>query len=156
MSKLTTFAAGAGLGAAILYFLDSSSGARRRSIARDKASKYVRQGADAVQVAGMQAQGTAAGARHAVAGGDSAPAEDQTLKNKVETEIFRPAQAPKGDVNVLVVDGVVELRGQVEDAAQREGLEKAARKVTGVLDVRNLLHLPGETPPNIVGTPGAA
>lgn len=156
MSKLTTFAAGAGLGAAILYFLDGNSGARRRSIARDKASKYVRQGADAVQVAGMQAQGTAAGARHAVAGGDSAPADDQTLKNKVETEIFRPAQAPKGDVNVLVVDGVVELRGQVEDAAQREGLAKAARKVTGVLDVRNLLHLPGETPPNIVGTPGAA
>lgn len=156
MSKLTTFAAGAGLGTAILYFLDSNSGARRRSVAREKASKYVRQGADAVQVAGMQAQGTAAGVRHAVAGGDSAPAEDQTLKNKVETEIFRPAQAPKGDVNVLVVDGVVELRGQVEDAAQREGLEQAARKVTGVLDVRNLLHLPGETPPNIVGTPGAA
>lgn len=156
MSKLTTFAAGAGLGAAILYFLDGNSGARRRSIARDKASKYVRQGADAVQVAGLQAQGTAAGARHAVAGGDSAPADDQTLKNKVETEIFRPAQAPKGDVNVLVVDGVVELRGQVEDAAQREGLEQAARKVTGVLDVRNLLHLPGATPSNIVGTPGAA
>jgi hypothetical protein len=25
-----------------------------------------------------------------------------------------------------------------------------------VRDVRNLLHLPGETPPNIVGTPGVS
>jgi hypothetical protein len=28
--------------------------------------------------------------------------------------------------------------------------------VSGVRDVRNLLHLPGETPPNIVGTPGVS
>lgn len=156
MSKLTTFTAGAGLGAAILYFLDKDSGARRRSIARDKAEKYTRQSAGTVQGAGGQAQGIVARAKHVVAGGDSAPDDDNTLKNKVESEIFRPADAPKGAVDVLVVDGVVELRGRVEDAAQRDALEAATRKVTGVRDVRNLLHLPGETPPNIVGTPGAA
>ncbi|MEA2316006.1 MAG: hypothetical protein QOD44_195 [Solirubrobacteraceae bacterium] len=160
MSKLTTFAAGAGVGAAVVYFLDSSSGARRRSLAQDKAARFTREGGGTVQGAAQavsgKAQGVAARAQHAAKGGDSAPDDDQTLKSKVETEIFRPADAPKGTVNVSVANGVVELRGQVDDPAQAEALEKAARNVTGVRDVRNLLHLPGETPPNIVGTPGVS
>ena len=155
MSKLTTFAAGAGLGAALTYFLDSDSGAGRRSLVRDKAGKYARRGGGAVQAVGAQAQGLAARAQHVATGGDSAPDDDNTLKSKVESEIFRPADAPKGAVDVLVVDGIVELRGEVDDASQGAALEAAARKVTGVREVRNLLHLPGETPPNIVGTPGA-
>jgi hypothetical protein len=48
----------------------------------------------------------------------------------------------------------VELRGQLDDRALIEDLEAKARKVTGVREVRNMLHLPGETPVNIVGTPG--
>ena len=55
-----------------------------------------------------------------------------------------------------VVNGIVELRGQVPDASQSEALELKTRMVSGVRDVRNLLHLPGETPPNIVGTPGVS
>jgi osmotically-inducible protein OsmY len=57
---------------------------------------------------------------------------------------------------VTVVNGIVELRGQVNDPSQSEALELKSRMVSGVKDVRNLLHLPGETPPNIVGTPGAS
>ncbi len=49
-----------------------------------------------------------------------------------------------------------ELRGQVDDKAQIEALEKAARGVTGVRAVTNLLHLPGETPANVAGTPGVS
>jgi osmotically-inducible protein OsmY len=160
MSRLTTFAAGAGVGAAAAYLLDGASGNRRRSLARDKAARYARTGGGTVQSAaqtvGAQAQGMAAKAQHAATGGDSAPEDDRTLKAKVETVIFRPADAPKGAVDVQVVGGIVELRGQVDDPAQAEALEAAARKVTGVLDVRNLCHLPGETPPNIVGTPGVS
>ena len=52
--------------------------------------------------------------------------------------------------------GIVELRGQVDDQATGEALEMKTRMVSGVRDVRNMLHLPGETPPNIVGTPGAS
>ncbi|MEA2288986.1 MAG: hypothetical protein QOD55_983 [Solirubrobacteraceae bacterium] len=159
MSKLTTFAAGTGFGAAAAFFLDAASGRRRRSVARDKASRYARTGGGGVQGAaqtiGAQAQAVAAKAQHVATGGDSAPDDDRTLKAKVETEIFRPADAPKGAVAVQVVHGIVELRGQVDDAAQAEALAAAAREVTGVRDVRNLCHLPGETPPNIVGTPGA-
>src|ERR671931_2289506 len=66
--------------------------------------------------------------------------DDVTLARKVETEIFREADAPKGQVDVNAVDGVVELRGEVERPELVNELEEKARKVQGVLDVRNLLH----------------
>lgn len=160
MSKLMAFVAGAGVGAGAAYLLDPSSGSRRRSLAQDKAGRFARRGGATVQGAAESVGGTAHGlasrAQHAVAGGDVAPDDDNTLKSKVESEIFRPADAPKGSVDVSVVNGIVELRGQVADEAQAEALVKAARNVTGVRDVRSLLHLPGETPPNIVGTPGTS
>jgi len=59
-----------------------------------------------------------------------------------------------GSVDVSVANGIVELRGQVADASQSEAIELKTRMVSGVRDVRNMLHLPGETPPNMVGTPG--
>jgi osmotically-inducible protein OsmY len=160
VSKVTTFVAGAGIGAAAAYFLDNQSGNRRRKLAADKASRFTREGAGGVtgaaQAAGAQAKGVAAKAQHKATGGDSAPGDDNTLKSKVETEIFRDADAPKGNVDVTVVNGIVELRGQIDDPSTSEALELKTRMVSGVKDVRNLLHLPGETPPNIVGTPGAS
>jgi len=160
VSKLTTFAAGAGLGAAAVYFLDSQSGNRRRKLVADKAGKVARQGGGSVQgvatATGAQAQGIAAKAKQAATGGDSAPGDDNTLKSKIETEIFRDADAPKGSVDVSVVNGIVELLGQVDDRSQIEALELKTRMVTGVKDVRNLLHLPGVTPANIAGTPGTS
>jgi hypothetical protein len=160
MSKLTTFVAGAGVGAAAAYFLDNTSGTRRRKIAADKAGRFTREGAGTVtgaaQSAGAQAKGVAAKAQHVATGGDNAPGDDNTLKAKVESEVFRDADAPKGSVDISVANGIVELRGQVSDQAQAEALEMKTRMVSGVKDVRNLLHLPGETPPNIVGTPGVS
>ena len=160
MSKLTTFVAGAGFGAAAAYLLDQESGNRRRKLVADKAGRFSRQGAGTVQgaaqAAGAQAKGVAAKAQQKATGGDSAPDDDNTLKSKVESEIFRGSDAPKGSVNVTVVEGIVELRGQVDDQATGEALEMKTRMVSGVRDVRNMLHLPGETPPNIVGTPGAS
>ena len=120
MSKLTTFVAGAGVGAAAAFFLDGQSGNRRRKLAADKAGRFTREGAGTVQgaaqAAGAQATAVAAKAQHAATGGDSAPGDDNTLKSKVESEIFRDVDAPKGSVDVSVVNGIVELRGQVPDA----------------------------------------
>jgi osmotically-inducible protein OsmY len=157
VSRLTTFVFGAGFGAALVYFLDPKSGSGRRAVAQDKATKYAHQGTDTVQSAAQaatsQAQGVASRVQSAATGGESAPDDDVTLKHKVESEIFRDNDA-KGRVNVQAVNGVVELRGQLDDRALIEDLEAKARKVTGVREVRNMLHLPGETPVNIVGTPG--
>jgi osmotically-inducible protein OsmY len=73
--------------------------------------------------------------------------DDQTLKAKVESEVFRPADAPKGDVNVNVENGVVYLRGQVERPELIDDLESRVRAVQGVREVENLLHVPGTQAP---------
>jgi osmotically-inducible protein OsmY len=85
-----------------------------------------------------KALGRAKGAVQGVGGGKGY--DDVTLARKVESELFRPADAPKGAVSVNVNDGVVELRGELPDQAQIDELGNAARKVGGVKDVRNLLH----------------
>src|SRR4051794_28153191 len=102
MSKLTTFVAGAGFGAGGMYLLDPRAGAERRVQARERAGQVAHSGpvqtvahtaaaqAQTVkQTAGAQASGVVAKAKSAATGGDSAPGDDNTLKAKVETEIFR-------------------------------------------------------------------
>jgi len=70
-----------------------------------------------------------------------------TLAHKVETIIFRDADVPKGQINVNAVDGVVYLRGEVEQPDMIRELEEAARAVQGVREVENLLHTPGAPAP---------
>jgi osmotically-inducible protein OsmY len=72
--------------------------------------------------------------------------DDVTLARKVESEIFRDADSPKGQVSVNAESGVVYLRGQVKNPEQMKALEAAARKVDGVKDVNNLLHMPNTEP----------
>jgi osmotically-inducible protein OsmY len=152
-STLKTFVAGAAVGGAAAYLLDGRSGAQRRQELQALARRRAHDVEGAAKGAQATAQGVVAKAQHAAAGGDAAPTDDITLARKVETEIFRDAGAPKGQVNVQAIDGVVELRGQVDDPHVIEDLEKRTRKVTGVRDVRNLLHLPGQLPSNLAGQP---
>jgi osmotically-inducible protein OsmY len=81
---------------------------------------------------------------------DSAPREpidDVTLTRKVESEIFRDADAPKDRISVNTEHGVVYLRGEVDRPEQIESLVAGAQKVQGVERVENLLHLPGTPAP---------
>jgi osmotically-inducible protein OsmY len=126
--SLKSLLLGAGGGAALLYFLDPDHGARRRN---------------AVQ---SQAQGITQKVSNLKEEGKPQP-DDVTLAHKVESEIFRDADAPKGKVNVNAVDGVVTLRGEIESDDQIEQLEAATRKVQGVQEVENLLHMPGTPAP---------
>jgi hypothetical protein len=72
---------------------------------------------------------------------------DETLAHKVETELFRDAEVPKGQINVNAQDGVVQLRGEVPNEDMIEDLVDKTRSVQGVLDVENLLHTPGQPAP---------
>jgi osmotically-inducible protein OsmY len=72
--------------------------------------------------------------------------DDVTLARKVETHIFRPHDAPKGDVSVDVEAGVVYLRG-VADAHWTARFGAGAKEVPGILGVNNLLHPPGTPAP---------
>ena len=85
-----------------------------------------------------KAKGAVQGAASTATGGKDY--DDVTLARKVESELFRPADVPKGSISVNVNDGVVELRGELTDQKQIEELGDNAKKIDGVKDVRNLLH----------------
>ena len=65
--------------------------------------------------------------------------DDVTLARKVETEIFRDAEVPKGKINVNAENGKVVLRGEVDEPSLIEDLEQRTKKVQGVREVENLL-----------------
>jgi BON domain len=73
--------------------------------------------------------------------------EDATLVDRVESQLFRDDDVPKGDINVDAADGVVTLRGEV-DAAMIEEIGVRAAAVEGVTRVENLLHPPGTPAPH--------
>jgi osmotically-inducible protein OsmY len=153
MSRIITLLFGAAAGAAAAHFLDPESGKRRRATARDQALAKARQGKEQVarraDYAAGKAKGAAATARPSMPGKHGGEdVDDVTLAHKVETEIFRDAEAPKGDVSVNVDAGTVYLRGMVADQAWIERLAAEAGKVDGVKGVKNLLHRPGTPAPS--------
>jgi osmotically-inducible protein OsmY len=144
------FAVGAAMGAALEYFLDPDAGRRRRSMTRDRVLAFFRrtgrQAGRAGQAAKSQAYGMTQKATHLREQAKEQP-DDATLAHKVETELFRDAEVPKGDINVNAEGGVVYLRGQVEDESLIDALGKSAQKIQGVREVENLLHTPGTPAP---------
>jgi osmotically-inducible protein OsmY len=140
------FALAGAIGAALAYLFDPDNGRRRRKLAADKAGKLVRRAGQQALGAASQAQGLKEKATHRKEQEKPQP-DDVTLARKVESEIFRGADVPKGKINVNVEDGVVYLRGELEQPDLIEDLEAQARKVQGVRAVENLLHVPGQEAP---------
>jgi osmotically-inducible protein OsmY len=149
MSRLLTLLFGTAAGAAAAHFLDPENGARRRNQLRDRTASKARSAKDQAATKADYAVDRAKGAVTTAAptGERLKDADDVTLARKVETEIFRDAEAPKGDVSVDVQAGVVYLRGMVSDQAWIDRLADEARKVDGVKGVKNLLHPPGTPAP---------
>jgi osmotically-inducible protein OsmY len=144
------FAFRAAIGAAIAFFFDPTSGRRRRALARDRAGSFLRQGRRRLTRLQRHAQAEAYGvsqkAQHLREEPKPTP-DDATLAQKVQTEIFRDPDVPKGQINVNAENGTVVLRGEVENADLIRDLEERVRKVQGVEEVENLLHVPGSTAP---------
>ena len=145
-----TFGVGAVLGALIAFFFDPNSGARRRNVTRDRALAFFRSGARSVEGVGRSAGAEASAVSQKVTHLREEPKEqpdDVTLTRKVETEIFRAEDVPKGQINVNAENGVIVLRGEVPSDDMIKALEEQARTVQGVKDVENRLHLPGTPAP---------
>src|SRR4051812_42573813 len=124
MRTVFSFALGAAAGAAAARFLTPSTGRKAAAAASSAAS-----------AASTQAHHTAnavKGVAHSVTPSRTEPIADMPLADRVRSEIFRPADAPKGDVSVDVQDGVAYLRGEVPDQQRVDRLGKDARKVTGI------------------------
>ena len=147
MSRLPTFILGAAAGAAAAHFLDPDSGRRRRAKAAGAAQKAEAVAGQAAHKAQAVAGQTKGAVSSAIPGTGLKDADDVTLARKVETEIFRAADAPKGDVSIDVQAGVAYLRGEVADDAWRDRLADEASHVDGIKGVENLLHPPGTPAP---------
>ena len=133
------------IGALAAYFFDPDSGRRRRALARDRVPAFLRQGGRKAEQAGRAASAEAYGAAQKVKHrkqGEKPQPDDVTLARKVETEIFRDAEVPKGQINVNAENGVVVLRGEVGKPEMIRDLEEKTRKVQGVREVENLLSTP--------------
>lgn len=81
------------------------------------------------------------------------PLDDVSITRKVETELFRDADVPKGQINVNTADGVVWLRGEAKTPEMINDLERRARDIPEVQRVENLLHLPKTPAPSRADTP---
>ncbi len=127
------------LGAALSYFFDPENGKRRRKVTADRLAALMRRhGGRLMKGTGSQAHALKQKATHLREEPKPQP-DDVTLARKVETEIFRDADVPKGKINVNAENGKVVLRGEVDSPEMIDDLVSKARKVQGVQDVESLL-----------------
>lgn len=147
MRKLLLIAAAIGAG---FYFFDPVSGSRRRNTAMDKLSSSLGSGSrftgNTFTSVANQAQGMV---RETVSRQPDNPApDDNTLRDRVESELFRDPAIPKGDLNVFVVSGIVDLRGELPSQDMIDTVVQRAQNVEHVRGVRSYLHLPNTPAPN--------
>jgi osmotically-inducible protein OsmY len=114
------------VGAALTYFFHPSEGARRRAYAKNR-------------LVGLANQAKVSTER------TRAHPDDATLAHKVETELFRDPDVPKGKININAENGKVVLRGEVDQPELIADLEERTRNIHGVHTVENLLHTPAST-----------
>jgi gas vesicle protein len=149
--KKTLVISAIGAGASAAYLFDPRNGRQRRkqlferigAVSRKSLRKSKRLAAGTT----AKAKGVAKRASHPQAA-QSAPDDDQTLARKVESEVLGLPEIPKGQINVNAENGVIVLRGQARGREQINEIEDSVRKIPGVADVRNLLHTPGQAPPD--------
>jgi hypothetical protein len=147
--RLRQFLFGGVLGSLGTLFLDPQQGRRRRKMLVDRMAGLVRRTGRRAERAGRGVGARVYGMSQQVQHPKEEPKEfdDATLAHKVETEIFRPADVPKGQIDVNVQNGVVQLRGEVPSPDMLNDLVEKTRRVQGVRDVESLLHLPGAPAP---------
>ena len=133
------------LGASLGLLFDPRNGKRRRRMLRDRPLALARHGERraerVVHLGAIKTRALAARTRHLAKRPKSY--DDATLVDKVESEVFRFREIPKGKLNVEAVNGVISFRGQVERPEIIAEIIKKTGKVAGVRAVENLMHLPG-------------
>ena len=138
-------------GALLEYYWDPDKGQYRRAVTRDQFRATVRRGLRRLRRQARYLEGESYGVVEEIVHlhqPDNPSPDDATLKDRVESELFRDWTVPKGDINVNVAEAVVELRGQVEHSEDIEEIERKVRHIEGVRGIHNYLHTPGTPAPN--------
>lgn len=136
-------------GVAMMWLFDPKQGNRRRHLAMEKAGRLTRQLGRLARRKTMYAGSRVAGiVREKSMPPDNPFPDDTTLKDRVESELFRHREIPKGRIDINVVDGIVELRGEVDSMGAVFWIEDRVRQIDGAQRVHNYLHVRGTNAPN--------
>ena len=138
---------GVAVGAGVTLLLEPARGQQRREQLAATLRDTAQEAEDRLEYQANRAKGVAAEVARAPLPEEQP--EPQTLIHKVESEVLGPADVPSGEISVDAADGVVTLRGEVASQEQIDEIVRATEVVEGVSQVRNLLHLPSEAPPNV-------
>lgn len=144
-------ATGALAGAIVAYLFDPERGKSRRAMLTQWSGARLRQGSRSLgQLTrySSNAAGTLPQRMVSLRSGQRSTPDDVTLKDRIESEVFRDPEMPKGEINFDVSNGIVTIRGAVDNAFRIATIEKAVFKVPGVSGVENLLHVTGTPAPN--------
>jgi osmotically-inducible protein OsmY len=136
----------AALGAGVMYVADPVSGARRRAMARDRLMATFRSVAHAGRGLAAETRGVVQHARHLQPEEWSVP-NDATLTQRVESELFRDPEIPKGRINLNAEAGYIVLRGELDSPEKIRDIAAKAERIPGVRGVRNLMHTTGTPAP---------
>ncbi len=138
-------------GALAMFFFDRERGRRRRHMLRDRFTARLRRIARSIRHAWRGAAAETYGVSHRIVHlvpRTTDVADDETLRQRVESQLFRDRHVPKGNMNINCEHGTVILRGEVESFAEIAELEERVRRIPGVRGVQNLLHPHGTPAPN--------
>lgn len=148
MTSAAAMLGAAGIGAALMYFLDPSRGRRRRAVVRDQMMHAVRKGEHGLEATvndlSNRAHGLAAETRNMFTSDDPT---DDVLVARVRSELGRVCSHPRA-VIVTASNGTVTLSGPVLER-EIDNVLAATRGVRGVSDVDNRLEVhsdPGNVP----------
>ena len=147
--RTKAFGLGVVFGAIFDHYLDPVSGRRRRKVDVDRVAGAARSGWRRLLRVLRIVQSDAYGVAKKIEHREEVPKDlgDATPAHKIETEIFRDPDVPKGQINVNVQEGVAQLRGEVPTPDMLDSLVEKTREVQGVRHVESLLHLPGTPAP---------
>jgi BON domain-containing protein len=137
-------------GALTAFFADPERGNARRKQAIDRVGSFTRHTSRRAErvMRGLTAEtrGWSRKLRHLRLARPEV--DDLTLRDRVESELFRDPEVPKGNINLDVADGRVTLRGQLRHPEQIRQLQDRVSRLPGVQQVQSFLHLEGTEAPN--------
>jgi len=138
-------------GGLLAYFMDRSQGRRRRHMMRDQMFARMRRLGRGMRGMWRGAAAETYGMSHKIVHlvpRETDVTDDETLRQRIESQLFRDRHIPKGDLNISCEHGMVILRGELESPMEITQLEQRVRRITGVRGVQNLLHPHGTPAPN--------
>lgn len=135
----------------ILFFVDPERGRRRRHAVRDQVMARLRRMGrwftGMIRGAASETYGVSHRIVHLVPR-ETAITDDETLRQRVESQLFRDRHVPKGHLNISAEHGMIIVRGELDSPIEIAQLEERVRHIAGVRGVQNLLHQHGTPAPN--------